>query len=188
MRYPEMTDSQPNSTESGTRRHRTTRRTIAIGWCIVGAGGALWLGAPGALVRAAGGATGALLRSPGVRTGDTMGSSAVAVSDALIAPDFTLRLHPAGAHLGADDRTTLDLHLGSILALAGRASLRAMVTSAAGSPARGLRTQVSRAATIGGMATLAVVTHGARSGLYTLTLTATQGSVTHVASAPIRVS
>ena len=188
MRYGEMTESRPNSTESDTRRRRSTRSAIAIAWCLVGAGGALWLGAPGALVSAAGGATSGLLRAAGIRAGDTKGSSAVAVNDALIAPDFTLRLHPTTAYLGADDRTALDVHVGSILALAGGVSLHVVVTTSAGTSVPAVRTHVSRFATIDGAATLTVVTHGAQPGLYTLTVTATHGSVTHVETAPIRIS
>ena len=183
-----MRDSESNSTEIATRRRRGPRTVIALIWCVVGMGGALWLGAPGALVSVAGGATGGLLRAAGVRTGSPNGRSAVAVNDALIAPDFTLRLHPSAVHLGPDDRTMLDVHLGSILGLEGRASLRAIVTTAAGGPARGVRIHVRRFAAIGGVARLAVATRGANFGLDTLTVTATYGSLTHVTSAPIQIS
>jgi hypothetical protein len=183
-----MTEKGPSSSEAHRRRRRPARRVLVILWCGLGAGAAIWLGVPGAVVSAAAGATGGVLRAAGLRHGQDTGSPAVAIDDALIAPDFTVRLYPLVASMGGAADTTLDLHIGSILALGGRVSLRAVVTTELGATAHAVHVRAPGSARIGESVRLAVVTIGAQPGLYTLTLTATSGSVTHVASAGIRIS
>lgn len=151
----------------------------------------LWLGGPARAADAVVGAGRGALRIAGLESRPRSGPEAGPVNDALLAPDFTLQLRPRSLQLRPRSTGTLGVHVGSVLGF--RQPVRLAVTvlpvNRRGHPSRWpVARPTPTTVTPFGRSTLVVRTRRSASRLYVITLTATAGGSTHVATAYLRVA